>query len=73
MQAPDALNDRQQGLLAQVAAGGVTEELPDTEETLLRLAQLGHLDADYANGDWSFSIPPGEELELEPEPEPEGQ
>lgn len=71
MPAPDELNDRQNALLAQVEQGGVTEEAPDTEEQLLRLAQLGHLTAEYADGEWAFTIPAEPDAEPEPEAEPQ--
>lgn len=67
MPAPDELNDRQQELIAQVQSGGVTEELPDTEEQLLRLAQLGHLEAEHDADDWHFTIPDTDVSEPEPE------
>jgi hypothetical protein len=69
MVAPDELNERQQELVSQVASGGVTEDLTDTESQLLRLAQLGHLHADYKDGEWSFTT--AGEPAPEPEPEPD--
>jgi len=39
----EPLNERQEELLKQVKAGKVTEDLIDTQDQLLTLARLGHL------------------------------
>lgn len=73
MKAPDELNERQQALVAQVREGGVQEEEPDTEEQLLRLAELGHLNASHETGEWLFTVADDDEPEPEPEPDQQGE
>lgn len=69
--APDELNDRQKSLLAQVAAGEVSEQQPDTHDQLLALARLGHLDASHDADGWHYSVAAGSEPE--PAGEPAGE
>jgi hypothetical protein len=53
----DELTERQQSLIEQVKAGEITEKLPDTQDQLLALARLGHLNGNYREGQWYFSVP----------------
>ena len=66
----DELNDRQAALVAQVRVGRVEEDLPDTEDQLLALARLGHLEAEHGADGWTFTVPAEPEPEGEPAPEP---
>lgn len=63
----DELTDRQQSLIEQVRAGEISEKLSDTETQLLALARLGHLTANYREGQFYFSVPQQDESAAEAE------
>ena len=68
----DELNERQQSLVAQVEAGKITEEAPDTQEQLLGLARHGLIEATENEQGWWFKPARGE-TPAEPEPSPDEQ
>lgn len=65
MTVADELTERQQSLIEQVKAGEITEQEPDTSDQLLALARLGHLNGNYREGQWFFSIPKDEPVDPE--------
>lgn len=67
MVAPDELTDRQRTLVDQVKQGQVQEQLPDTEDQLLALARLGHLEATHDEDGFHYTVPGVEPPEEEPE------
>jgi hypothetical protein len=66
----DELNDRSKSLVAQVAAGQVTEDLPDTEEQLLSLARQGALTATHDENGWHVGVAEGQGPAESPVTEP---